>query len=41
MKMIKEAELTLEEFREFIKTMDSDTVVSVTIEREDDTDVRE
>ena len=39
--MNKEAELTLEEFREIIKTMDSDTVVSVVIEREDDTDVRE
>ena len=39
--MNKEAELTLEEFREFIKSMDPDTVVSVTIEREDDTDVRE
>ena len=35
------AELTLEEFRELLKTMDPDTVVSVIIEREDDTDGRE
>lgn len=35
------AELTLEEFREFIKNMDPDTVVSVIIEMEDSKDGRE
>ncbi len=35
------AELTLEEFGEFIKTIDPDTVVSVVIEREDGEDDRE
>jgi hypothetical protein len=35
------AEMTIEEFREFIKTIDEDTVVSVTIVKEEATDGRE
>ena len=35
------AEMTIEEFREFIKTIDEDTVVSVTIVKEESADGRE
>ena len=41
-RMKKEAaEMTIEEFREFIKTIDEDTVVSVTIVKEEAADGRE
>ena len=35
------AEMTIEEFSEFIKTIDDDTVVSVTIAKEEAADGRE
>lgn len=35
------AEMTIEEFREFINTIDEDTVVSVTIVKEESADGRE
>lgn len=35
------AEMTIEEFRELIKTIDEDTVVSVTIVKEESADGRE
>ena len=35
------AEMTIEELREFIKTIDEDTVVSVTIVKEESADGRE